>query len=68
MYTPYRGRCHTKKHNCRKPKLSPAKRKARNIQKRLEKLFPGITYYWLAAKYKSIYQHSVSSIQNKNAV
>jgi len=60
MFSPYRGRCHTKKQaNC-KTKLSVAERKARIARKKLEKLFPGLPYHWLAGKHKSIYQHSIT--------
>lgn len=68
MHTPYRGRCSTKNQNRRKPKLSLPKRRQRIAQKKLEKLFPGISYYWLATKYKSIYQHAVSSNQKQKPV
>ena len=40
MFSPYRGRSHTKKQNSSKTKISIAERKARTARKKLEKLFP----------------------------
>lgn len=40
MYSPYRGRCHTKKQNNFKPRLPFSERKKRATQKKLANLFP----------------------------
>ena len=40
MYSPYRGRCHTKKQNNLKPRLTFSERKKRATEKKLANLFP----------------------------
>ena len=40
MYSPYRGRCHTKKQNDLKPRLTLSERKKRATAKKLANLFP----------------------------
>ena len=45
MYSPYRGRCHTKKQNNLKPRLTLAERKKRATQKKLANLFPNFSFH-----------------------
>ena len=44
MYSPYRGRCHTKKQNNLKPRITFSERKKRATQKKLANLFPVFTF------------------------
>ena len=63
MYAQYRGRSHIKKLRNSKNKITLAERKIREARKKLEKLFPGLQYYWLTGKHQSIYQHSLTGSQ-----
>ncbi len=44
MYSPYRGRSHTKKQNACKPCISIAERKKRSACKKLKHLFPNLVF------------------------
>jgi len=68
MHALYRGRSHTKKQNNCKRKITAAERKVRTARKKLEQLFPGLKFTGLGSRFQSIYQHSISSNQKKNAV
>jgi len=45
MHSPYRGRCHTKKQNNLKPRLTFAERKKRATAKKLASLFPLFSFH-----------------------
>lgn len=45
MYSPYRGRCHTKKQNNLKPRLIFSERKKRAAEKKLANLFPHFSFH-----------------------
>jgi hypothetical protein len=64
MYSPYRGRCHTKKQNNFKKKITATERKKRKEQKKLLLLFPSLPFHWLIRKNKSIYQHCINNPKN----
>jgi len=45
MYSPYRGRCHTKKQSNLKPRLTFSERKKRATEKKLANLFPHFSFH-----------------------
>jgi len=45
MYSLYRGRCHTKKQNNLKPRLTLSERKKRTTEKKLANLFPNFSFH-----------------------
>lgn len=45
MYSPYRGRCHTKKQSNLKPRLTFSERKKRATEKKLTNLFPHFSFH-----------------------
>lgn len=45
MYSPYRGRCHTKKQSNLKPRLTLSERKKRTTAKKLANLFPYFSFH-----------------------
>ena len=45
MYSPYRGRCHTKKQNNLKTRLTFSERKKRATEKKLANLFPHFSFH-----------------------
>ena len=52
MFSPYRGRSHTKKQNSCKPCISIAERKKRSACKKLKRLFPNLAF--------QLYQHHIT--------
>lgn len=52
MFSPYRGRSHTKKQSNCKPKITIAERKKRIVSKRLRRLFPNLSFQF--------YQHHIT--------